>query len=129
MTTTWHGLLLDPTTRTITAVTIPATWKAIAPAIDCTTFDVARVDPTETHSAFVDDDGLGRARAFTAWLGYPTPLAGKILVLGHDPATGESCSCTWTVDEVRQQVGFGDTFIRTGDRLVLVTDNGLMETE
>lgn len=127
--TTWSGLLLDPIARTITAVTIPATWKAIAPAIDATTFDVARVDPTEKHSAFVDDYGLGNARAFTAWHGYPTPLAGKILILGHNPDTGESCSCTWTVDDVRKQVGFGDTFIKLGDRLVLLTDNGQLETE
>lgn len=127
--TTWSGLLLDPSTRTITTVTIPATWEAIAPAIDATTFDVARVDPDDRHSAFVDDNGLGNAKAFTAWLGYPQPLAGKILVLGNDPATGESCSCTWTAEEVREMVGFGDAFIRSGDRLVLVTDNGLMETD
>ena len=120
--TNWTGFLLDPHELSISPVSLPATWKSIAPAIDADLFDVVRVDAS--HVLYVDDEGLFKAdRAYTVWHGYPNVLAGKLLLLGTTQ-DGETISATWTLEQVRAAVGFITAIIRTPTRYIATTDDG-----
>lgn len=107
---TWRGILLDPATSSITEIEVPANWRAIAPAIDADLFDVVRVRD-DGHVLYVDDEGLLKSPVHTAtiWHGYPSPLVGKLLLLGTN-SEGDTISATMSVEEVRNSVGFVTSF-------------------
>jgi len=71
-----------------------------------TTFDCVMID--ETHTMFVDDEGLLHApQHFMVWDGYEQPIAGRGLILGTDE-WGESVACELNEDWVREQVTIMD---------------------
>lgn len=99
------AILIDPTTRTITAIDVKD-WRDIAPAIDADLFAVVNIDNFR-HSIFVDDEGLYTKSDLFYHLDYPhQPLAGRGLVLGYDQRTGESLDCTLTIDEIKAKTEF-----------------------
>lgn len=92
------AFLIDPATRTITETTI-SSWRDIAPALECDLFDVVQIGPNV--SVYVDDEGLFKDdQCFFQLIHYPQPLAGKGLVLGFDPETGDSTDCPVTAEQI-----------------------------
>jgi hypothetical protein len=92
MTTNITAYLVDVEQRTIRAVVIdPANSLAdIRRHIGCGLIDMVRID--SNHSVIVDDNGLSEElRCFTQLEGYPSPLAGNLLIVGNDRA-GETIS-------------------------------------
>ena len=67
-----------------------------------TTFDCVQID--ETHTMFVDDEGLLHApQHFMVWDHYPQPIAGRGLILGID-RHGDSTHCILDEEWVRENV-------------------------
>jgi hypothetical protein len=103
-----NAYLIDPTAMTVTQVEYNGDFKVIYTLIDADAFDCARFN-REGDAVFVDDEGLinGKEQNFFKINGYPTPLAGKGLVLGCDMNTGESISPSVTLQWLRDNVMFG----------------------
>ena len=120
------GILLDPNTQTIATVNVPE--DGIAATIGADLFDVVRL--SEDHIAFVDDEGLMKPFGPTMVMvkDYPQPLAGKVLVLGTDNE-GETLSCKWTVEQVRERLTFGILVTRADGRILAVSDFGVEEVQ
>lgn len=98
--------LIDPWTRTITAVEYSGDYQEIYQHIGASCFDCARF-ADNGDGVFIDDEGLlknGEQSFFAIW-GYPQPLAGKGLVLGCD-ADGESVEPQISLEELRARVRF-----------------------
>ena len=92
------ALLIDPRTQTVTPLEIND-WRDIAPALECDLFDVVQIRPNV--SVYVDDEGLYKDdQCFFQLIHYPQPLAGRGLVLGFDPETGDSTDCPVTADQI-----------------------------
>jgi hypothetical protein len=88
-------------------------WKTIAPALDCSLFDVVRFND-KGDVVYVDDEGLlCQPQFFFTITGYPTPLAGRGIVAGTDDE-GETVAPTVTLEWVRKNVTF---LIYIGDGL------------
>lgn len=100
------ALLIDPYTRTVSEVEYSGDYQHIYTLIDANTFDIARLPNGD--GAFVDDEGLLKP-CDHFWLheNYPSPLAGKGLLLGCD-AEGESISPTTDIETLRNEVRFMD---------------------
>lgn len=110
------GYLIDPADCTVRVVTVPEDpgkpgvhLSAIVRHIggQCRLVDAVQIDSRDHTTAWVDDEGLyhdedgARGRTLIRDVGAPRedrdarvvgPLAGRILVLGHDPETGEAQS-------------------------------------
>lgn len=99
------ALLIDPVTRTISEVEYNGNYKQIYDLIDADTFDIARLYPNG-DGAFVDDEGLLKP-CDHFWLheNYPSPLAGKGLLLGCDDE-GESIAPSTDIESLRNAVRF-----------------------
>ena len=68
--------------------------------VDAHTFDVARLN-AKGDGIYVDDEGLyAEDQRFFQHKFYPSPLAGKGLVLGCDMDTGESASASMTLEQL-----------------------------
>jgi hypothetical protein len=88
-----QAFLIDPFLKTVQAIDYNGNWETIGPAIDCDLFDIARFDDNG-DGVFVDNEGLFKEnQAFFVIDGYPSPLAGKGLVLGCDE-NGEATAPT-----------------------------------
>lgn len=83
------GYLIDPYKQTIEEVDYDGNYRSIyglltAEGCPVGTFDTVRINDKQ-DVIFVDDEGLfKRDQKFFKHPGYPTPLAGKGLVLGGD---------------------------------------------
>jgi hypothetical protein len=97
--------LIDPFAKTVTEYEYNGDYKSIYVFIDASTFDVARLDKGD--GIYIDDNGLisGKHQEFFLVQGYPTPLAGKGLLLGCDNE-GNSTSPHLTFDEFTSMVTF-----------------------
>ena len=111
-----NAYLIDPFAKTITPVEYNGNYKHIYALIDADTFDCARFNQ-HGDGVFVDDEGLisGKEQAFFVIQGYPTPLAGKGLVLGCDMETGESAEPHVTLEQMRELVTFVAPMMIGGD--------------
>ncbi len=104
-----RAILIDPYTQTVTEKTLTGdTLQAYYDAIGCQYIDAAG-EPDPNHTAFVDDSGLldrepDDPMTQVGW--YPERLSGRILIVGFDPATGDSLPATITVGEIAEQVIF-----------------------
>lgn len=92
--------LIDPFTRTVSQVEYSGDYQQIYSFIDCDTFTCADFND-KGDTVFVDDEGLinGKPQEFFLVDGYPTPLAGKGLVLGTNQE-GESVEPSITLSEL-----------------------------
>jgi hypothetical protein len=93
--------LIDPFARTVTQVEYSGDYKEISALIGCQLFDAVRIG-ANGDTIFVDDEGLlNGPTEFFKHSSYPSPLAGKGLVLGTDDE-GESVGTLFRVspDEI-----------------------------
>lgn len=83
------GVLVDPYKKDITNVQVND-WRDIRRLLQCDVFSSGGYDEGG-DAIYVNDEGLYTESAY--WYCpdvYPDPYAGRVLFLGHDPATGES---------------------------------------
>lgn len=115
-----NAYLIDPVARTITAVDYTGKYTNIYDHIEADCFDLVRIN-CEGDAIFVDDEGLLKDdQSFFMYEGYPSPLAGRGLVLGSDEE-GESVSPKITLEELKANVSFGAP-VRFNDELVWLHD-------
>jgi len=74
--------------------------------------------PNDTHVCYADDEGLfsltnGSQINIVTW--YPEKLAGKLLITGFDPETGETMPATMTVEELKPMVLTGAIYYEQGE--------------
>lgn len=102
------AILINPFDQTVTEVDYSGDFRDIYKLIDAQAFDVARI--SRMDGIFVDDEGLLNAPThFFEHSEYPSPLAGKGLIVGCDDE-GESQSCKTTIEEVKANVRFLNIF-------------------
>jgi hypothetical protein len=100
------AILIDPFEQTVKEVDYSGDFRDIYKLIDAECFDCARIKGTD--GIFVDDEGLLNAPThFFEHSEYPSPLAGKGLIVGCDEE-GESADCKTTLDEVKAKVTFSN---------------------
>lgn len=99
------AILIDPFARTVTQVQWNGDYHHIYELTQCDTYDCARIN-RHGDGVFVDDEGLFKEeQAFFLIEGYPTPLAGRGLLLGCDEE-GESVTPHMSLEEAREAVMF-----------------------
>ena len=97
--------LIDPAARTITPVEYTGHYTNIYTHIGADCFDCARVYPNG-DGIFVDDEGLLKPQEhFFLHRNYPSPLAGKGLMLGVD-SEGESIAPMTSIETLREDIRF-----------------------
>lgn len=102
------AILINPFDHTVKEVDYSGDFRDIYKLIEAQTFDVARI--SRMDGIFVDDEGLLNAPThFFEHAEYPSPLAGKGLIVGCDDQ-GESQDCATNVDEVKSKVAFLNYF-------------------
>jgi hypothetical protein len=128
------AFLIDPFTKTITAVEYDGNYKSIYKMLGCDLFDVVEL-PDFEDAIYVDDEGLMVAACDQAYFmvrELPRPLAGKGLVLGTND-DGESADPLVTIEQLTARVrwvsreealraseaGIFDTSISDGDGIVI----------
>jgi hypothetical protein len=99
--------LIDPFARTMDAVDYDGDYHSIYRFIDARTYECARFNQ-HGDAVFIDEEGLinGRPQEFFIIPGYPTPLAGKGLVLGCNLDTGDSVAPHVDLNWLRERVMF-----------------------
>lgn len=96
------AFLIDPVARTVTPHNVES-WRDIAPALNCDLFDAVYLTPTTT--VYVDDEGLYVPdQHFFMFVNGHQALAGRGLVLGVDPETGDSIDCPLTLDQIESHL-------------------------
>ncbi|CAB4195373.1 hypothetical protein UFOVP1298_15 [uncultured Caudovirales phage] len=105
MTNPCKAILINPFDQTVTEVEYNGDFHHIYELIECDTYDVARINENG-DGIFVDDDGLFKQdQMFFQHEDYPSPLAGRGLVLGCDEE-GESVVPDTSLSEVIKKVKF-----------------------
>lgn len=97
---TISAYLVDVAARTIRTVSIERdnTLSDIRRHIGCDMIDMVRID--RLHSIVVDDNGLlDTIPCFTELKDYASPLAGNLLIVGHDNM-GETVSPRRSIEDV-----------------------------
>lgn len=106
------AFIIDPFNQKIETVIYTGDYKDISKLIEASSglFDVVRLYANQ-DVAFVDDEGLYvEGQGFWIHKNYPTPLAGKSLILGTDDE-GDSISPATTIEQLKDDVRFiGDRF-------------------
>lgn len=101
------AILIDPHKKVISEVSYNGDWRQISHHIKCDTFTV--VSLPDNNDIYIDDFGLfAEKQAYFRHIDYPEPLAGYGLILGHDPATGDSVETNLTALDVSKSVQFFD---------------------
>lgn len=102
---TYRAILVDPVSRTITALTLANDHKAVQAAIGARCLDTATIarDGRMHVLAVVDDSGLIQGLPCFRFDGYHHPLAGKAVLLGCDRA-GETVDCPLDIEAVTARV-------------------------
>ena len=106
------AFVVDPFNQKIEPVIYTGDYKDISKLIEASSglFDVVRLYANQ-DVAFVDDEGLYvENQKFWIHKNYPTPLAGKSLILGTDDE-GDSISPATPIEQLKDDVRFiGDRF-------------------
>lgn len=100
------AILIDPFEQSVKEVEYSGDFRDIYKLIDAECFDCARI--RRGDGIFVDDEGLLKSPThFFEHSDYPSPLAGKGLIVGCDEQ-GESVDCKTSLDEVKAKVTFSN---------------------
>lgn len=100
-----NAILIDPSDQSISRVEYNGEITDLYSLIDCRMFTVVSV--TEDHDLFLDDEGMYREdQSYFMVNGYPQPLAGKAVMLGHD-GKGGTIEATESVLNVARNIVFG----------------------
>lgn len=97
---------IDVTNKVVHEVEINDNIQDIYEQLGCDLFEVVRID--EINDIYVDEEGLLKLNEnslFFRYEGYPQPIVGNGLILGHNKR-GDSTSTTLTLEEVKQKVTF-----------------------
>ena len=103
-----NAILIDPYAETITPVEYSGNYQDIYKLCDYELFTVVSVEPNG-DGIYVDDEGLLKLTdetKFFTYAGYPQPLAGKGLILGLNPRTGNSIGAKTPLETVKAKVKF-----------------------
>lgn len=108
------AVLVDPFAETVTDVEYNGDYKQIYEHIQADLFALVRLK--DGDDVFVDDEGLLKLTEDSRFFilpDYPQPLAGRGLILGNDPISGESTDCNHDAAYYRDRVFFADMgFVR-----------------
>ena len=107
---TIKAILIDSQKETFTEVKI-TDWRDISPLIGCRNFDCVNLMDMDTHTLYVDDEGmfdLDESSKFMVVKGAYQPFAGNGLILGFDIDSGDSLDCTMTIEDVERMVSFAN---------------------
>jgi len=97
--------LIDPFKKKIEQVIFNGDYKSIYKFVECRAFDVVRVYTNE-DVIYVDDEGLFvETQNFFIHRNYPTPLAGKGLVLGSNEE-GDSVAPKTKIDQLEKDIAW-----------------------
>jgi hypothetical protein len=98
-----RAILIDPFAKTVTEAEYEGDYHQVYSLIHADTFTVVQLDD-EGDALFLDDEGLLKeGQEFFAIGNYPSPLAGRGLILGTDDE-GESVATRISLDVVRAAV-------------------------
>lgn len=103
--------LIDPYTQTITQTTYSGNWRSIAPMIGCDYFTCITIND-DSDTLYVDDEGLLKDQAEMKYFrlkmspDFNQTYAGKGMVLGSDPYTGDSTDAICTLEWLQSVVSF-----------------------
>ena len=99
-----RAILIDPFNQTVTQIEYDGNFESIYKLIDADCFDCARI--TKMDGIFVDDGGLLKDPThFFLHSEYPSPLAGKGLIVGCD-YNGDSADTATNAEETKAKVRF-----------------------
>jgi len=98
-----NAYLIDPKNRTIENVDYSGDFKQIYELLNCRAFDIVRVYENG-DVIYVDDEGLFvEDQHFFIHRNYPTPLAGKAIVIGTDEE-GEDTAPKTSFEDIENDV-------------------------
>lgn len=103
-----RAYLIDPFTRTVEEVPYSGHYSDIYRLTQCDTFTV--VGLPRNDALYIDDEGLLgdiTQQAFFRFAGYPTPLAGRGLILGTD-VEGDTTNPEMTLEDAQKAVTWTD---------------------
>src|SRR5262245_63147417 len=110
-----RAILIDPIPETITEIEFNRDYRHIYTLLSdqehnvaVGDFNIVRITGDHLHGddIYVDGEGLLKEpRYFFMWRGYPTPLAGRGLIIAHN-GEGESIATTLQLEDVRRMVRF-----------------------
>lgn len=106
---TMKAYLIDPYARAVTEIETTGRFADLYPVIECSTIEIVRL---ERDDVLIDEEGTfsfqrpdGTEKALFKIKGFPTPLVGFGVVLGHTP-DGDSAPPKMRIEEVRARVTF-----------------------
>ena len=100
-----RAYLIDPFARSVKQVEYRGAIEEIYSFIQADCFDCCRFSTAHNDGVFVDDEGLFKPDQEFFMIGnYPSPLAGRGLVIGCD-SEGESISAKSSVDDLNIRFG------------------------
>ncbi len=103
------AFLIDPKERTVTEVDHDGDYKTVCALLGCPRIDAAGIND-KGDVIYVDDEGLFvEDPAFFMYKGFPTPMAGKGLVVGTDEE-GADIAPSVDMDHLMTTVFFGFLF-------------------
>lgn len=128
------AILIDPSAKTITPTELSSDFRDISKQLQCNLFTSLRLN--DSAVMFLDDEGLFKESPSLFKLrDYPSPLAGRALVVGTDEE-GETQPCPLTLEEVQsliswfpgRLVGFERT-VKTHGKLTILSHRPLFSSE
>ena len=100
-----RAYLIDPFDRTVKPVDYQGDIKEIYSLIQADCFDCCRFSTGNLDGVYVDDEGLLKPDQEFFMIGnYPSPLAGRGLVIGCDEV-GESIGAQSSIDDMHVRFG------------------------
>jgi len=97
---------IDVVNEVIHEVEINDNIQDIYKQLDCDLFEVVRLD--NTNDLYVDEEGLLKVNDNTKFFqidGYPQPLVGNGLIMGHK-SNGDTISTTLDIQDIKEKVKF-----------------------
>jgi len=109
-----RALLINPFSESISEIDYDGDWKSIARliAIEHRPFTLVSLGDPERHHIYLDDEGLYQpAQRFFILRSYPSPLAGRGLVLRDGP-DGDEAEATLTLESLAAAIKWLPASIR-----------------
>lgn len=101
-----RAILINPFDRTVTEIEVSGDWRSVSEAVGADYLDLVKLD--QRHDLWVDDEGLFKEDQQLFWIqGFPAPLAGMAVILGHDNR-GESADATAHLSMISQRISWWD---------------------
>lgn len=115
-----RAILINPVDRTIKEVTYNGDYREINNHVECSIFTIVRLGTDNDDVLFLDDCGLltvPNPNGYFMIVGYPSPLAGKALVLATD-RQGESVGTDLPLEYLKARVTFLKMTTHNGQKVL-----------